>query len=86
MIRGTTESGFEYEICDEALDDYELLEVLAEIDAGHSGQIPLMVKLLLGEEQTKALKEHCKRNGRVTASKMLIEVTEILSSNKAGKN
>lgn len=86
MIRGTTESGFEYEICDEALDDYELLEVLAEIDAGNSGKVPQMVCLLLGEEQKNALKEHCKVNNRVVASKMLGEVIEILHSNKTGKN
>lgn len=86
MIRGTTNSGFDYEIDDNALDDYELLEILTEVDSGESGNIPLMVELLLGKEQKEALKKHCKKNGRVSTSLMMQEITEILSSNGTGKN
>ena len=32
MIKGTTKSGFDYTVQEEALDDYELLEELREID------------------------------------------------------
>ena len=32
MIRGTTNSGFEYAVEDSALDDYELLEILKDMD------------------------------------------------------
>ena len=41
MLKGTTESGFEYEISDETLDDYELMEELAEIDSGNMGNMEL---------------------------------------------
>mgnify|MGYP000668221215 CR=1 FL=1 len=34
MIKGTTKSGFNYTIQEGALDDYELLEELREIDKG----------------------------------------------------
>jgi hypothetical protein len=86
MIRGTTGSGFKYEIEDSALDDYELLEVLTEIDNGESGNIPRMVELLLGKEQKDSLKKHCKKDGRVSTKQMMQEITEILTSNGAGKN
>ena len=32
MITGKTRSGFEFEIEDEALDDYEMLEILSVMD------------------------------------------------------
>lgn len=86
MITGETKSGFIYSVSNEALDDYELLETLASIDAGDSGLIPQMVTLLLGEEQKNKLKEHCKVDGRISSAKMLSEVSEILTSNSAGKN
>ena len=86
MITGVTESGFAYKIEDEALDDYELLETLADIDNGDSGRIPQMVNLLLGKEQKDLLKEHCRVDGRISSARMLSEVSEILNSNKAGKN
>lgn len=34
MITGTTKSGFNFEIAEETLDDYELLEALVEADKG----------------------------------------------------
>jgi hypothetical protein len=86
MIKGVTGSGFAYEVKDEALDDYELLETLAAIDNGDSGRIPQMVNLLLGEEQKELLKEHCRVDGRISSARMLSEVSEILTSNNAGKN
>ena len=33
-MKGKTSSGFEYELDEAALDDYELLEDLCEMDAG----------------------------------------------------
>lgn len=34
MVKGITESGFEFELDEEILDDYELLESLCDIDNG----------------------------------------------------
>lgn len=87
MLKGTTESGFEYEISDETLDDYELLEELAEIDSGNMGKLPEVVEDILGTEQKEMLKKHIKGEyGRVSISNMLKELTQILNGNKAGKN
>ncbi len=39
MITGKTESGFRYELDEETLDDYELLEILCDIDNGNESLI-----------------------------------------------
>lgn len=87
MIKGTTKTGFEFELEDEVLDDYELLEILAEVDQGNYGLITKMVTLLLGEEQKEALKVHIRANSkRVSAKKLLDEVTEIFQASNSLKN
>lgn len=87
MKKGITESGFEFEIEDEVLDDYELLEVLTEVDAGDLTVVPKMVDLLLGKEQKTKLKEHVRATkGRVSTQAMMDEISAILSSNGELKN
>lgn len=90
MIAGKTKTGFEFSIEDAALDDWELLEVLADIDDGKTQKIGTAIKLLLGADQAKALKEHCRNDeGRVPTSAMMAEVGEIfaeLRRNKDAKN
>ena len=78
-IEGTTESGFCYRIDNEALDDWELVEMIADMD-GVTSSIAI-IKGLLGDEQYDALKEHCRSpKGRVLSSRMEKEVTEILGA------
>lgn len=87
MIKGTTTSGFEYKIEEEALDDYELLEDLAALDGGNVGKVFSVADRFLGKQQHTALKEHIRgKKGRVSASKMMKEITEIMNSNNDGKN
>lgn len=87
MIRGTTTTGFSFELDEDALDDYELLETLQKIDAGDTTRVIQMVDLLLGEEQKARLKEHIRtEKGRVSASRMIAETMEIFKSCSTGKN
>lgn len=90
MIAGKTKTGFEFSIEDGVLDDWELLEVLADIDDGKTQKIGTAIKLLLGADQAKALKEHCRNDeGRVPTSAMMAEMGEIfaeLRRNKDAKN
>jgi hypothetical protein len=90
MIAGKTKTGFEFSIEDGALDDWELLEVLADIDDGKTQKIGSAIKLLLGADQANALKEHCRNDeGRVPTSAMMAEMGEIfaeLRRNKDAKN
>lgn len=86
-MTGKTTSGFEYEIDGESLDDYELLEDLCELDNGDTAKTTSVLNRLLGKEQKDRLKEHLRtENGRVPASKMMIEIGEIFNSVKEGKN
>lgn len=84
MIKGTTSSGFEYEIEDEALDDMELLDALVDMDEGSTSSYRYAIKALLGEEQRKALYEHVrnKKTGRVSAKAVFKEFAEVLTSAK----
>lgn len=87
MTKGKTQSGFEFSIEDEALNNYELLEVLQEVADGNEGMIPLMVKILLGKEQTKALKDHLRgSNGIVKATDMVEEIKSIFDAIHELKN
>lgn len=87
MIEGKTKSGFEFCLDEEALDDYELLEMLCEVDKGKDSILIDAVKKLVGDEQEKQLREHVRNEkGRVSAAKMTAEIGEILASAKSGKN
>lgn len=80
MKEGTTSTGFAYTIEDERLDDYETFELLCELDEGKTAVLPKVIKALLGDEQEKALRAHLKaRDGRVSTTAMMAEVSEILN-------
>lgn len=87
MITGETNSGFKFEIEESALDDWELLSALSEVDDGNMKMITKIPEMLLGKEQAKALKEHLRNEkGRVPASAMTAAIGEILNSSKELKN
>lgn len=86
-MTGKTKSGFEYDIPEEAADDYELLEELMKIDDGDFTGVTKAVHRLLGEEQTKKLKEHLRGdNGRVSAVAMMNEISYMLLESPVLKN
>lgn len=73
-----TSTGFEYEIAEGAFDDWELIELLAEVSDGNGLKIPAVLKKLLGSEQAAALKEHVRKDGKVTVEAMNAEITDII--------
>lgn len=80
MLKGTTESGFAYEIPDETLNDYELFELIAEVDTNPL-LLPKLVVKLLGEDQKKSLMDHVRNEyGIVKIDSMSQEVMEIFKS------
>ncbi len=94
MIGIKLNDGFEIQVDEETLDDYELLEDLARID-GAEENVPMDAIIsattrLIGEEQYKALKEHLRsESGRVPASKMLEAIQQVLlelNENPESKN
>lgn len=89
MITGETQTGFKFEIDEAALDDWELLDALSEVDNGNMKMLTKIPVMLLGVEQAKSLKEHLREpNGRVPATKMSAAIKDIFthSSNNSLKN
>lgn len=74
-----TESGFEFKIEQEAFDDWELYEDLGEFSEGNSLKLPKIARRLLGEEQYEKLKEHCRKDGRITTTDMGNEINEMIA-------
>lgn len=86
MIEGKTDSGFVYSIEKKRLDNYELLEVITEVDENPT-LIPKALKLLLGQEQASELKEHVRdEDGIVPAEKMVEELGNIFQNQAQTKN
>ena len=86
MIKGKTSSGFEYEILEEQLNNYELLESIAELEE-NALVLPKVVNMLLGKEQKNKLTKHLRtKDGIVPMDKMMNEITEIFQSKSEIKN
>lgn len=84
-LKGKTQSGFAYEIDEKRLNNYELLEVIGELEENPM-VISKMVVMLLGKEQTVKLKDHLRdEEGFVSMDKMNEEITEIFQSQAVKK-
>lgn len=80
MIIGKTESGFEYKISKDIVNDYELLENLGELESNPL-LLTTVVKQVLGEEQANKLKEHCRnKKGMVQTDKISEEILDIFKN------
>lgn len=88
MVTGTTSSGFAFSLDEKALDNMELVDTLAEMQSGDPLAISAVVRMVLGEEQRRALYEHLRTaDGRVPATAVSDAVMEIFDAfGKAGKN
>lgn len=88
MITGKTQSGFEFSIEKDRLDNMELLDELAEIDAGNVAAISRASTLLLGKEQKKSLYKHLRREGgNIPIEAFVNEIADIMNeAGKQGKN
>ena len=80
MIKGKTSSGFEYEISEDVVNDYELLENLAELEANPL-ILTTVIKQVLGAEQAEKLKNHVRNNrGTVPIDKITNEILDIFTN------
>lgn len=78
-IRGVTSTGFAFEITKERLENYELLEAIAEVDT-NPAVLPKVVKLMLGNK-SEDLKNHVRTaDGIVPLDKIGNEIREIFTS------
>lgn len=90
-IKGTTTTGFEYEIETEALNDMEVVDALVDMmdsedEMKAMKSIKVLLDKVLGLKQKKALYDHVNTNGRIPIEKVNAEFLEILSATKTGKN
>lgn len=86
MIKGITQSGFNYEIEESIVDDYEILEMLETLDDDTLSLVRI-VKRMLGKEQTERLKEHIRtEEGFVSTVEMTDELVDIFTNQNEIKN
>ena len=80
-FKGETKSGFKFEISERRLNNYELLELIGEVDEGQGQVFPKVVKLLFGDEQAKVFKDHLREeDGIVPNDKMADEIKSVFES------
>lgn len=82
MLKGKTKSGFAFEISDDALNNYELLDIISEVDTNPL-LVPKLINMLLGADQKKALIDHVRDDkGMVPTSAVSAELADIFQANK----
>lgn len=85
-VKGTTASGFSYEIDLDVFNDMRFFEALTKADA-NAAHLPELIRLLLGDDGKEKLYEHhTNAEGRVPADRVMTDVLEIIQSVKQGKN
>ena len=81
IVKGKTKTGFEFELDNELIDDYEVLEMYEDIKETGLGVRKLLTRLI-GEDGYKRLKEHCrKKDGTISAKRIGHEMNDIMSTN-----
>jgi len=79
-------NGFELEVDKNGLDDWEILEILCDLDDGKFGKMPKVFDAVLGADQFAALKAYLKETeGKVKISTMQNLLGEIFDTLKEGK-
>lgn len=87
MVEIVLDNGLKIQIDENAMDDMELLDLLAQLDDGNGYAIPRVVEHLLGKEQKKALYDSVRVNGRAPVRKVVEAMKEILNKlGETGKN
>ena len=88
MIKGTTKSGFVFEIDETVMDNMELVDLIAESDTDNPLVISKIAKLILGKEMREKLYDHLRtEDGRVPTQLVFEAIGEIFTAfGQPGKN
>lgn len=79
-LTGITKSGFTYSISEKNLNNYELVEVLGEMESNPL-LLPKVLRLLLGNDQTEKLKNHLRDDdGVISTEKITNELQDIFQA------
>lgn len=86
-MKARLSDGFEVEINDSCLNNWQFLTVLRKIDKGETGLIVDAAEIILGgEEQVENLAKHLEVNGVTPADAMVNAITELMESTNKLKN
>ena len=85
MTKGQLDSGFEFVIDENKIDDMRFLEDLAAIDENPL-VMPRVIEKMLGKEQKEALYKHLEKDGRVSIGDFSNAVAEIFEKANNLKN
>lgn len=87
MIKGKTSSGFAYELPENAIDNMELIDALAETTENNPMAVSRVCRLFLGEGLRKRLYDYLRtEDGRVPIEALSNELGEMFASyGEAGK-
>lgn len=86
MVKGTTKTGFEFEIPKEKFNDWMLLKNLRNIDRGELECVVDVAEFLF-DDKLYTLENHVLRiNGKVTIDGMISELQNIMDFSDESKN
>lgn len=86
-MKAKLKDGYEVEVNEVVLNDWQFVKMLRKIDKGDAGLIVDVAEALLGgEEEVDKLAEHLSVDGHTAASKMVDALTEIMESVGEAKN
>lgn len=87
MIKGVTESGFEFEIDEQVINDMRVIDAMVAVEDKNLGGISRLISLIFTADQKKAFYDHlADENGRVPLDKASKEIFEIIGYNGETKN
>lgn len=81
LVKGKTKSGFEFEVDSGHLANWELLEMIAELQNGNGLLAFTVLRTILGDDQKKRLYDHCRDDkGMVPVDAMNAEISDIFAA------
>ena len=82
-IKGTTESGFEFETTERRLNNFLLLRYIGKADKGDIEAVDKVLELILGKEQSDAFIDHLtEEDGILPNEKIFSDIKSIFESVK----
>ena len=87
-MKGTTRTGFAFEVDENAFNDMEVVDVLSSDEMDATYKMSFLVKRMLGAKQKKALYDHLRdASGRVPVDAVEREMEDIFDAfGQQGKN
>jgi len=87
MIKGTTESGFNFELDETRVNDMRVIDAMVEAEEGNLGGVSKLISLLFDKQQKTDLYAFCAdEKGQVSIDRCMKVVFEVLRFDGETKN